>query len=98
MIVTLAEMKTRLGITDGSSDAFLTEQLNVVQEAVERYCRRKFEQDTYVQTFYRDEFDLRDLNVKKLMLYVFPVISIGGIDEICRAGDGTPTTNSFFRS
>lgn len=95
MIVTLAEMKTRLGIVDASQDAFLTEQLNVVQEAVERYCRRKFEQATYVQTFYRDEFDLREEALRKIQLYLFPIISVAQVSEISRASDGTPTVSNL---
>lgn len=94
MIVTLADMKTRLGIGDASQDAFLTEQLNVVQEAVESYCRRKFEQATYVQTFYRDEFEENGVSVPQITTYMFPVISIASIDEISRDDDGVPTVEA----
>lgn len=90
MIVTLTEMKTRLGIVDASQDVFLTEQLNVVQEAVESYCRRKFEQATYTQTYYKDEFETSDVQVGKVFSFHFPIVSVTSIKEITRNNDGTP--------
>lgn len=91
MIVSLADMKTRLGIVDASQDTFLTEQLALVQEAVEGYCSRKFEQATYTQTFYWDEFETLDIMVSRIYTYHFPLISIASIKEIWRDSNGTPT-------
>ncbi len=73
MIVDLTAMKTYLGISGSTYDTFLTEQLNFAQSVVEAYCRRKFEQTSYVQTFYAADFPVPK---DKLNLFQFPVISI----------------------
>lgn len=81
MLVTLDDMKKNLGIEldDTTYDDFLTEQINIISEAMELYCGRKFLKKTYTQTFYRDEFP-KD-TVKELYLYHYPVHSIVDIDE-----------------
>lgn len=85
MIVSLADMKSYLGIGDNSEDAFLTVQLGIIQSAIETYCRRKFDQATYIQTFYSMDFELPQ---NFLFLYQFPVISVASITE-----DLTPFTD-----
>jgi len=77
MLVTLADMKTYLGIADASYDTFLTEQLTVVSEAVEFYCRRKFEVTNYVQTFYNWDYPIK----MRTDLFMFPMISLTSIVE-----------------
>lgn len=95
MIVTLAELKTRLGIVTGDDDAFLDEQNAVVQEAVENYCGRKFEVAAYTQTYYKDDFDLRDMGYAELMAYHFPLTVITSIKEVNRDSDGVPTEDAL---
>ena len=77
MIASLDEIKTYLGITASDQDDFLTEQGQIVSDAIEAYCRRKFESTAYTQTFYRSE----NLTSKKMSLFMFPVISIASIEE-----------------
>jgi hypothetical protein len=79
-LVTLADMKTFLGISGNTDDAFLTQQLNIVSEAVEGYCNRKFLQSTYTQTFYREDFPSEKI-VKQITLYHFPITTITSADE-----------------
>ncbi len=72
MLVSLADMKTSLGIADTSQDVFLTEQLNIISDAVNGYCRRRFEQTTYDQTFYSDSYRPDST----MVLFQYPVISV----------------------
>lgn len=87
MLVSLADMKAYLGIPSGTTtyDTFLTQQLNVVSDAVEGYCGRKFEDASYTQTFYKEDYEL---NKNEILLYHYPVISITSIKD----GD-TPITD-----
>ena len=78
MLVSLADMKTYLGITGTTWDAFLTEQLQLVSDTVEAYCGRKFESATYVQTFYSDDYTYP---VKDIPLFHYPVTSIVSVEE-----------------
>lgn len=80
MLVTLSDMKAYLGINehDTAFDAFLTEQLTVISEAVENYCGRKFALGSYTQTFYYDDFR----NIKKeLFLFHYPVTTVTSVEE-----------------
>lgn len=77
MIVTLAEMKTYLGLSGTTYDAFLTEQLQLISDAVEAYCRRVFKEGDYVQTFYRDENE----TTKRLFPFHWPVTAVESIFE-----------------
>jgi hypothetical protein len=73
-LVTLAEMKTYLGITGNDDDAFLTEQIELISDTIEAYCRRKFAQASYVQTWYTDDFNYR--NPREILPFHFPIISV----------------------
>lgn len=90
MLVSLADMKIYLGIAsdDTSYDAFLTEQLTLVSEVVEAYCRRKFVAANYEQTYYGDEY----CSSKKLQTFHYPLIEIGSITE-----DGEDVSEDDFR-
>lgn len=55
MLDTLSNVKNRLGITTSDYDTFLTQQITLVSDVIEAYCRRKFLTDSYTQTFYSDE-------------------------------------------
>lgn len=98
MIVTLEEMKNYLGITSNDSDTFLTEQIILASEAIEAYCARKFEQATYVETFYRDEWLQQNQEIsKKLHLYCFPVQSVTSVEEFADEEDLTGQVVSGYR-
>lgn len=71
MLVSLADMKTFLGISVNTYDAFLTEQLNLVSDTVEMYCRRKFASASYTQTWYSDDLE----NLKQIIAFHFPIVS-----------------------
>lgn len=77
MIVSLDDMKLYLKIEDDTYDTFLTQQLSFIQAAIENYCRRKFDATTYIQTFYKDDYEVS----KEIALYSFPVNSITSIVE-----------------
>jgi hypothetical protein len=84
MLVSLANMKSYLGLAGNTYDTFLTLQLNLVSEAIEGYCRRSFIQDTYTETFYRKDFTKAPV---ALDLYHTPVVSIASITEFVTDGD-----------
>lgn len=71
MIVTLVEMKAYLNELTTDYDVFLTQQLAVVNNAIENYCGRKFDPTTYTQTFYRD--DIGQDSVSELFTFHYPV-------------------------
>lgn len=77
MLVSLADMKTYLGITDNSQDAFLTNQILVISDAIEAYCKRVFPVRTYTENFYYSDYQLS----KTLYTYMYPIISVISINE-----------------
>lgn len=96
MLVTLNAMKDFLGIPLATLtyDAFLTLQIQVVSEAIEGYCNRKFAEATYTQTFRRNDFQIVPLEIA---LYHFPLSSITSIVEKEEdADDGSPVTDYRF--
>lgn len=74
MLVTLSDMKTYLDISTSDHDAFLTSNLELISSVVENYCGRKFASDSYIQTFYKDEYESN--RASELLLYHFPVTEI----------------------
>ena len=82
MLVSLDDMKTYLGIEliDTTHDAFLTEQLVLMSSTIENYCGRKFEQASYTQTFYKEDFN-QEVYELPLYLYHYPLISITTLTE-----------------
>lgn len=88
MLVTLSDMKSYLNISDNSQDAFLTDQLNLVSDTIEAYCRRVFNVATYEQTFYYQDYE----PVSKMELFHFPLVSVTSIVE-----DGTTLSTSEYR-
>ena len=96
MIASLADVKTYLGISTSTDDAWLQQQIDLVTNAIEGYCERVFSQGSYVQTFYRDQFD-RDATLKEMMLYHYPLIGITSIVEKCNSSDpGIPVIDYRF--
>jgi hypothetical protein len=81
MLVSLDDMKNYLGIplNNTSHDAFLTQQITTISEAIEAYCRRKFSVATYNQTFYLDEMIELDQVLDTIKLYHFPVNSVTSV-------------------
>lgn len=85
MLVSLIDMKNFLGIAlaDTSQDAFLTLQLQIVSEAVEAYCQRKFAETSYIQTFHVGDVSY----TSSLPLYHFPLTAAPTVVEKDAAGN-----------
>lgn len=75
MLVSLADMKTYLNEVTTDYDSFLTEQLQLVSDTVEAYCRRSFEEKDYIQTFYRDDYP----KISQIELFHYPVSTVTSI-------------------
>lgn len=73
MLVTLTDIKTYIGVTVNTYDAFLNQQIALISDAIEGYCGRKFAQANYVQTFHKDDYPHAQ---KELYLYHYPVIGV----------------------
>lgn len=69
---TLADVKAYLGISGNTYDSFLTEQEAIISDAVEIYCRRKFNQANYVELQYVSDYSYGN----EMVLYHYPVNSI----------------------
>ncbi len=94
MLVSLSDMKAYLGISDGSQDAFLTEQLNIISEAAENYCNRKFESANYVETFYEKDFQtIQDSDRGFIYLSHYPMTALTSIER-----DGELVAATEYRS
>lgn len=76
MLDTLSNVKSRLGISGNNHDDFLTQQIQLVSDVIENYCRRKFLTANYRQTFYKEDYE----KSRVLELYHFPVTSIISIE------------------
>lgn len=88
MLVTLADMKTFLGITSNTYDTFLTEQISLVSEAIEAYCRRSFNVATYQQTYYKSDYPPGP----NILTYHYPVKTLTSIVE-----DGVTLASTEYR-
>lgn len=75
MLDTLSNVKSRLGITSSDYDTFLTQQITLISDVIEAYCRRKFTSASWIQTFYKQEIT----DVRSIELYHFPLISVESI-------------------
>lgn len=95
-LVTLTDMKTYLSEVTTAYDTFLQAQLDLYSSTVENYCGRKFEQASYVQTYYKSDLDSQ---FEDLTLYHFPTISVASINEVySREGvDQTTTALSAYQ-
>lgn len=77
MLDTLANVKSRLGITTSTDDTFLTNQINLVSDTIEAYCRRNFLTGSYIQTYYRGDYSPGiDLD-----LFNYPVTAVASVVE-----------------
>jgi hypothetical protein len=88
MLDTLANVKSRLGITDTAYDTFLTQQIQLISDVIESYCGRRFAKTSYIQTFYSDE----NSPASKLELYHYPCDLITSIEE-----DGDVLSSTYYR-
>lgn len=75
MLDSLANVKSRLGITTSDYDTFLTAQITLVSDVIEAYCRRRFALADYSQTFYRTDNPVS----RTMELYHFPADEIVSI-------------------
>jgi hypothetical protein len=94
MLVSLADMKSYLGITGTDYDVFLTQQITLISEAIELYCNRKFESATYTQSYYRDEY-LKEYSPTSVTLYHFPISVINSIIEKTDNSDPGTAVNDY---
>jgi len=78
MLDSVANVKSRLGITATDQDTFLTQQITLISDVIEAYCRRKFLTDDYVQTFYNEDYPMA---LSRVELYHFPVTDITSIEQ-----------------
>lgn len=88
MLDTLANVKTRLGITSTEQDNFLTQQIQLVSDVIEAYCRRKFLVADYVQTFYCED----NSPTRRMELFHYPVSEVSSIEQ-----DDLILADSFYR-
>lgn len=77
-MISLADIKSYLGIVDNSYDTFLTEQEAVISDAVEGYCGRKFSAANYIQNFYVEDYRV---GINDLALFHYPVNTITHVKE-----------------
>lgn len=77
MLDTLSNVKSRLGITGTTYDTFLTNEITVISDSIEGYCRRRFNEFDYEQTFYRGDY----VPSQMLELFHFPVSDVDSITE-----------------
>lgn len=79
MLVTLAEIKSYLDIKTANteSDAFLTEQVTLISDVIEAYCRRNFLSASYVQTYYCSDYTPNQL----INTFQFPLLTVTSIEE-----------------
>lgn len=79
MLDSLANIKSRLGITTSDDDAFLTQQITMLSDVIEAYCRRKFNSSSWVQTWYCEDLRQWMRDTRELEMYHFPLISVQDI-------------------
>lgn len=77
MLDTLSNVKTRLGISGSDYDTFLNQQIALLSDVIEAYCRRKFITATYKQNFYKNE----NPSTARMELYHYPVKTLTLIKE-----------------
>lgn len=63
------------GTDTDDDEAFLTQQINVVSNAIEGYTRRKFLRDDFVQTFYSEDYRPSS----EITLSLYPVNSVASV-------------------
>lgn len=74
-LITLASVKSVLGIVNGSDDAFLKDAITQASDVIARHCKRVFAAETVEETFRLDQ------SHNDLVLARYPVTSIVSIVE-----------------
>lgn len=87
MLDTIANIKSRLGITTSQYDTFITTQATLISDVIEAYCRRTFTETDYEQTFYQGDYTPSG----RLELFQFPVTDVV-IEE-----DGVELDSEYYR-
>lgn len=90
MLVDLADVKTYIGESGNDYNDFLNQQIEVISDAVELYCRRKIISAEYVETIYYNELIKYSKYTDRLMLFHFPITAV---DEVL--ADGVEITEGF---
>lgn len=80
-LITLVDLKARLGITGTGDDDFLNIQIEYVSDVIEGYCGRKFSQASYTQTYYSDDMLDRGRSLESIFSFHYPIISITSFKE-----------------
>lgn len=101
MLVTLSDLKAYLGEATTTYDTFLTEQIGFFSDAIETYCGRKLLSASYVQTFYKQDYNIPQ---KNLLTYHYPLTAITHVKEDTVAitnyrahtPTGTLTSDQYF--
>lgn len=78
-IITLTQLKDYVGESTNTYDDFLTDQIVLIQAAMEGYCGRKFDEASYTQVYYRDF--ITQASVPKIWTFHYPVSAIASITE-----------------
>lgn len=76
-LATLSDIKTYLGETTTDYDTFLTDQLEIVSDAIEQYCERSFNAADYTEEFFRDEINSQ--YVREIFVTHYPVVSVTSV-------------------
>lgn len=76
MLMTVDQIKESLGITDSSQDDFIEAQAEIISDAIENYCGRKFASATWLETFYQEDYQAGS---DKMYLYHYPVTAVTSI-------------------
>lgn len=79
VLVSLADVKTRLGIADTDSDAYLNAQISYISTLIANYCERVFCVNDYTQTWQRPMDTGLVWGSKGLSLYHYPVNSVASV-------------------
>lgn len=77
MLDTLSNVKSRLNITSTQYDTFLTAQITLVSDTIEMYLRRKVKSQTWIQHFYRTDYQ----RCLMMQLFCYPVSAVASIVE-----------------
>ncbi len=88
MLDTLANVKTRLNITGSTYDNFLTDQITLISDTIEAYCRRRFLEADFVQTFYGEDYK----GSRMMELFHYPLTEVESIIE-----DGVTVSDTDYR-
>jgi hypothetical protein len=89
-LVSLADVKAYLGISTTEYDVFLQNQIEVVSEAIQLFCRRDLIATDFKEIFYADDARLSGSPRNVLTLDQYPVIEISDINEVY-GPDNDPT-------